>query len=363
MGRPATGIHIRWHGVDGWHDRSGDGRIGYVSFTIDGQRRELSTGQRDATRAAKEAARIYSQELQRPTRPRARRGDSFERQGRAWLDSRASTLSPRTLLSYGDALQVLAGHFRSAIDVTPESTEAFIASELGRVTRGTLLIEMTVLRGVVRSVYGAQAAAALPPVPNAHGTPCNEPQAYVELSPEEAREILRQLELDGDPMVHAWFSILYETGLRPATVRRLSVPEHWWPGQRALNITPRINKAKVSRRLPITELAATALSSVAPPRGLIFPGPMSHRKALRRAARRVLGDRGSRITPYDLRRMRLTHWGEQSGNLPGIQQLALHSSARTTSRYIKPSFRAAESVLVDSREYRGTEKRRRLDSA
>jgi len=356
MGRPATGIHLRWHGPDGWHAKPGAGRIGYVSFTVDGRRRELSTGQRDATRAAKEAARIYSQELQRPTRKRARRGDSFEKQGRTWLDSRASTLAPRTLLSYGDALQVLASHFRSAIDVTPESTEAFIAAELGRVTRGTLLIEMTVLRGVVRSVYGSQAASTLPAVPNAHGTPHNEPQAFVELSPEEAREILRQLELDGDPLVHAWFTTIYETALRPATVRRLSVPEHWRPGQRALNITPRINKAKVSRRLPITEPAAAALAAVAPQRGLIFPGPMSHRGALRRAAKRVIGDRGSRITPYDLRRMRLTHWGEQSGNLPGIQQLALHTNARTTSRYIKPSFRAAENVLAVSREYRGTAK-------
>ena len=75
-------------------------------------------------------------------------------------NSRRSQLAPRTALSYGDALQVLALISAGALPMCRRIPfRRSIAARLPQVTRGTLLIQTTVLRGVTRYVSRGVCAA------------------------------------------------------------------------------------------------------------------------------------------------------------------------------------------------------------
>lgn len=139
--------------------------------------------------------------------------------------------------------------------------------------------------------------------------------------------------------------VQYETGLRPSAIEKLSVPEHWRHGGKQILITDELDKARAGRLLPLSAQARRALSSAAPAKGLIF-GHRDCRGLIWAAAVKALGEeRGQLFTAYYLRHNRITHWGEQSDNLAGIMYLAGHKHASTTSRYLKPSMRAASEVL------------------
>jgi hypothetical protein len=56
----------------------------------------------------------------------------------------------------------------------------------------------------------------------------------------------------------------------PISIARLSVPTHWRPGARAMNITADIDKARFARELPLTPRAVDVLERCAPKQGLVF---------------------------------------------------------------------------------------------
>jgi integrase len=259
-------------------------------------------------------------------------------------------LGPRTVATY-------AGHFESSLvpfflglsQVTPQSCARYIQHRLGQVKRQSLQKELSALRGLLRWLYGDNAPAVPTVPPRALGTPNKKAKRRgpVALTPAEVKALLSELPERGyaQAPVRAWFTVLYETALRPATVAALSVPEHYRKGELYLRITRDVDKARAARMLPLTWAARQALDSVCPEKGLIF-GWRDHREQLRISAKQAIPlEKAEAVCPYDLRRARLTHWAESSRNLPGIQHLAGHSKLSTTARYVAPSLRAAEDVL------------------
>jgi site-specific recombinase XerC len=87
--------------------------------------------------------------------------------------------------------------------------------------------------------------------------------------------------------------------------------------------------------------------------GKDYAGPIfdahDYRKHIAKAAGKALPKELARIfCGAHLRSARITHLLERpSANLPGVQFLAGHKQVSTTSRYVKPSFRAARDVLGD----------------
>lgn len=354
---------------EGWKLRRKPGeRVLHVRFTLGGRRVERSTGETSEERAAAVAERIYlaalSGHVERPKRRPALGGRSIREVAAQWLSARDSTLDPRTAETY--ALYVsahFAPFFGTLEQVTTSMVEDYIAARLRKVKAGTVRKELSALRSLLEYCCMRRylvEAPEVPPVPKrAVGT--EHPQGRRQrtpLAPEEARAIIDALpewapkgSLGPDGKLVRWpirarYLVMYETTLRPETIDRLSVPEHYTLGSRRLRLTPELDKARHGRDVPLSRAAQEALEAVAPRRGLIFG---AHRSVehLERAARLVLPrERAETFHPYDLRAAAITHLLERTGNLPGVQHLAGHRHVSTTARYVGSSYRAAEEVLA-----------------
>jgi integrase len=171
----------------------------------------------------------------------------------------------------------------------------------------------------------------------------------VPLSEGDVEKILLELpERSRARPVRDFVTLLWETGLRPVTIARLSVPEHYRARSKTLRVAREIDKGRFDRVLDLSPRAVAALSRHA--RGGLMFGVVDCRVSLRDAAIRALGKaKGSRVTVYDFRHGRITGWLEDSPNLPGVQYLAGHKHASTTARYVHPSREAAREVLALAR--------------
>ncbi|HKY38886.1 MAG TPA: site-specific integrase [Polyangiaceae bacterium] len=158
--------------------------------------------------------------------------------------------------------------------------------------------------------------------------------------------------------IRARFVVGYETGLRPSTLDKISVPEHDTRGSRVLRITPEIDKARWARDVPLTEKARKALDSVCPDAGPIF-GWHDYRPHIKAAAAKVLkGEAAKRFAGSHLRSAMTTHELEQGKNIVGIQYRVGHKLLSTTARYVKPSFRAAlETINLGAPQKSGPKKK------
>lgn len=172
----------------------------------------------------------------------------------------------------------------------------------------------------------------------------------MKMSAADVERLLRALPVRtrrGHP-ARAFYTLLWETGLRRGTLRRLSVPEHYRRGARELAITKRIDKARVERTLPLTPRARRVLDAVCPDLGLVF-GRVRYEYALRKAARAAEIDGAEHLSDHDFRHARLTYWGERTDNLLGLQFLAGHKHATTTATYMHAGRKAADAVLAKGR--------------
>ncbi len=143
--------------------------------------------------------------------------------------------------------------------------------------------------------------------------------------------------------VRARYVVAWETGLRPSTLDKLSIPEHWAPGSSELVIEDAIDKARFGRTVPLTELARLALESAAPANGLVF-GRRCYRMYVSEAASAAQLPAG--FSPYDMRHGRALQLTEASGNLPGVAFLLGHRKLTTTSLYLRGTRRAADAALA-----------------
>lgn len=348
MARVAEGWRLVWRrGIAG------------VRFRIDGERQEVSTGTRDPVVAAQRASRIYAEAVsgrRRRVEPHAAR-NALEQCVAEWVESLDATVHESTAREY--AIYARA-HWLTRWATLGEITEASLGDyqreRLRAVTRTTLRKELSALRGLLRWCREAGYLRDVPSPPElprqAMGRRTRPATKREPLTPDDVERLLRLLPEWSRPAktkvgrprfrVRDYYRVLWETGLRPATVHRLRAPEHYVHGAEVLRLDAASDKARFARELPLTPGARAALDRLSP-RGHVGPlcGGHDHRPWLAIAAKKL----GRPVTEYDLRHSRITHW-VGSGDLLGVQYLAGHKHLSTTARYAHASREAAQRVLA-----------------
>jgi integrase len=360
---------------EGWKLRKPKGRDTYsVYFTIARKRVERSTGTGDPDEAARSAERIYADHVQRnPQQVRVvRRGDAppLDDLISTWLATDA-TLDPDTAEVWETYGRHWLDHWETLADVTDVTATDYRDKRLRKVQGTTVRKELGALR---RFLSWCHARGHLPRAVNVPGVPSKTTGtkhtqrrrvAAPDLSPDECEAFLAALpEWSGSKRVdrfaiRARFRVQYETGLRPSTIDGLSVPEHYSPGAATLRITSEIDKTRSARDVPLTAAAIEALDATiaglpARPDGKPYRGPIfgshEYREHVADAAGKALSPAAAGVfTGAHLRSARLTHLLERTGNVAGVQHLAGHADTRSTSRYLRPTFRAAVAALESFR--------------
>ena len=353
--------------AEGWKLHS-DPRTGLykVRFTHGGKRWKLGTGTRDSGEAAGEAARLYGAVVSGNWRPESRLAPPVKGRGiidvaSAWLAEIESSIDPQTFKLYSDLYVSthFEGFFKTVDQLTTVGVEGYIATRLKAVTRETLKKELSVLRQFARWAHRRGYLAAVPEIETPGAQVLGTPNAFAKrvfqiFSPDEVSRIIEKLpERVSGPRVPAGFwvkariAFLWETGLRPATVSKLTAPGDYASGRKNLTIRDEADKNRWGRDLPLSTAARTALDSVTPKEGVIF-GEHDTRGPLRKAALEagIDAQRAKRISEYDLRHSRLTFWGSTTTNLSALMYLAGHKQPATSARYLKPQIEAAEAVIL-----------------
>jgi integrase len=352
MGRHAEGWKIVWR----------DG-IAHVRFRHQGRRYDFSTGERAEGEARAKAAEIYAQvvagQLRSPGKPHGLTSlvplvDLVAK----WLAALETSVGEGTIGTYTIYARAhwLPFFGEQLAGVTTSRLGDYQRERLGKVKRATVIKEVTALRSFLlwcaEKELIAEAPLA-PPLPaKAPGVDAaKRKKRATDVTPEEIARVLEAMPeystgKHGDFPVKAYFEVLWETGLRPSTVERLSCPEHFRRGVPELEITDEIDKARFGRTLPLTAKALAALESVCKGEGLLF-GDHDWRDWPRRAAK-VAGlppHKVKTFTPYDFRHGRAVHLAETSDSLPGVAYLLGHKQLTTTDKYAKGKKRHAERVL------------------
>jgi integrase len=237
-----------------------------------------------------------------------------------------------------------------------ELTEAALAlyaqRRLKQVRGKTVRNELSALNRFLEWCHASEFLGEVPRMPKvgmAEGKP--DPRrhrtAAPELSDAEAWAVINALpERSGRGwVVRSRAIVAYITGLRPTTLEKLRAPEHYAKGANSLRITSEIDKEGFARTVPLAPIAMDALDAVCPKVGLIF-GRHQLGPYIEAAAHAVLPpSKAAVFCAQHFRSAAITRLLEQSGNLPGVQYLVGHKHASTTSRYNRPTERAARDVL------------------
>jgi len=356
---------------EGWRIRKEKGRETYtVRFTHNGRRVERSTGCTDPEEAAKAAARVYADFVQRePVRRRTvRRGDSppLAELVALWLAA-DSTISPRTVPIW----TIYGGHWcakwESLVHVTEATCEEYRNERLRVVLATTVRKELGALRRFLawcRAHGYLHRDVNVPFVPQKATGKRFEKRRRVsapELSPEQIEAILAELpewsrsrKRDVPPFpIRARFIVAYETGLRPSFLDVMSVPEHYTRGARSIRIWAEHDKNRLQRDVPLTARARAALDAVCPRSGLVF-GRHDYRPALRAAARKALPRTvATAFCGAHFRSAAATHVLEATGNIPGVMHLFGWVQVGTATKYTRASKRAAEDTVRALEQFRG----------
>lgn len=361
--------------------------VWYARFRIAGRITERSTGERDEGLADVEGARLYvaarAGQLRESTKPR-RQGaaPALEDLLSAWDTWLTTTHAATTRKAWREySRSHFLPFFGSAEKITEAGCAEYRRQRLGKVIAATVRHELTALRNLVAFLALPDIGVLAEPfeiagVPKrALGTkhPVRRRTAADPTSPDQVRAIIALLpEWAGrkGPPLHPWhppmrfrkrtykaklfrvrarFEFAYETGLRPSTLDKLSVPEHYEPGAELLRLTDETDKNRWGREVPLTPRAREILETVAPAAGLIF-GKHDYRPHIKAAAEQVLPpEMAKRFAGSHLRSAFTTHELEQGKNILGIQYRVGHKLLSTTSRYAKPSLRAALETIGDPR--------------
>ena len=294
---------------------------------------------------------------------------TFARASDLWI-SEFRTTHARVTLEVWDmyARNLWPGYFSDLERITHVALKEYMRSRLGVVRRESVRKELFALSSFLQ--FCAETFelphVELPKLPKrALGVQFvkRRRKAASELAPEQVRALLRELpewgstsHLDAEQYaVRARFLILYETGLRPSTIDRLRVPEHYAIGQRVLHLTPEVDKARFGRDVPLTKRARRILDYLVRKLGPDLHGPIfgtadgaahDYRKRLQRAAFKALPrEVAATFCGAHLRSARITHLLEKGANIVGVQHLAGHKQISTTARYVRAGFRAATDAI------------------
>lgn len=364
MGRPKEGWALR---------RKRGERCWRVRFTVGGRQQERSTGETSEPLAAKEAERIYAaavggEDIRRRQRPRPAvlRGSPIGEVAAQWLSATASLRDVTTQDTYALYCSAhWAPHFKTIDGVTDESVAEYTQDRLAKVKAKTVNKELGALRGFMAWAEGRGLCRNV----NIPGVPKRTPgvahpkgkRTHTELSPAEVQKLLKALpvrteeriirgetKLGGWP-ARAFFTVLYETTLRPETLWAIKVPQNYTRGSKTLLIDTDQDKARFGRRVPLSAKARKALDEVCPAKGQIF-ARYTYRKVAKAAAAKALSPaKAATFHPYDLRAAGGTHRLERGAPIPGVQWLFGHKSVATTAKYIRASERSAEEAVSGRR--------------
>jgi integrase len=346
MGRAAQGWTLRQPG--------GPGTTIYVRFRHKGQRHEYTTGATNHREAQRHAASKYAEVVSGRRQARAVTA-SFKDLVLGWYESYKRDHAPKTaemVLMYAEAHWF--PFFGDTEHITRAGAQDYARERLTAATRPTVRKELSALR---QFVAWAELDVEIPGLPK-HGHPgkraknARKPKATI-VSPEMVAKILAKLPEVGarrlgdnspPPLIRNFFTVYWETSLRPSTLFALTAPTHYKKGAAELLVTRDIDKAHDERVLDLSPAARKALDdAVTKKGGRIFP-PFSLREPLARACTEA---KVPVISPYDLRHSRLTAWANMPGvPLAGVSYLAGHKSLATTARYVQAQRDAARAVVL-----------------
>jgi len=355
MGRPSKGLRTKYK--RGW---------AYAHFTWDGFPYRLALGLKKGTTAeerravAEAAARAYTQVVSGERRAVRRAPGKLLDLAELldeWLTQKAPSLDVRTVPTLETYARRYVDYFVGLDKITEATGEAFGLARLGQVVRRTVIRELSYLREFLRWCKRQGAIAAVPHIPRlppkAQGVRSGPQRAKaVHVSPEQAAAILALLPLESKTIdgrkwpLRLRFEFMWETALRPETISRLSVPDHWRPGVRVLELTNEDDKARWGREIDLSDRAVAILEEVAPARGVIF-GHHVYYKAIKKAAREVLGPtKGKDFAPYDFRHGRARSLLDQHAPIRGVSFLLGHKLVSTTDIYMSPEQTAGREALA-----------------
>ncbi len=355
MGRPAEGWRLTWRGG-----------LAYVRFStrdpVTGKtvRPEIPTGEREPQQAAKAAGKIYAEAIAgRIPVTRAARTNAAPLTGlvNAWLVDLAKTYPPNTVKCYREYSCKWMARWPTLGDIDAGAVVDYTRDGLGRALTKTIRKELSALLGnffvwCVEKQHIAE--SAIPPRPTkllkkSLGKRTGTQRIHrVEATPRQIRAFVAAVpELGGHEGRPRWrardaVTVMYETGLRPITIGRLSVPEHWSPGQKTLDITDHIDKARFGRTLPLTPAAIAALERSAPAAGPIF-GAHDYRVCFAKA--RLAAGTPAGFSLYDVRHARGQHLVDAGAPLTGVAFLLGHKRLTTTNIYVRAAQGQAAAAL------------------
>ena len=356
MGRRAQdGWTIRWHGG-----------AASVRFRHEGKRVEfglgtftLPSGTRDLAGARQAAALRYAETIA------GRRGPDgvtpplpLQESIAAWLDACDGSYDKETIKTWILYGRGWLAFFQSWVRVHEGTIADYGRARLRKVLKKTVSKEISALRNFLAYCVERRWLSAVPVIADlpkkATGVRSGPQRAKsVRVTEEEIDRFLAALPEESERgltpsgprwPVRAFFVVAWETGLRPETIRCLSVPDHYTRGKATLTITPDVDKVRFDRELPISARARAALDQVAPDAGPIF-GRHSYAKQVSKAC--VAAEMPKGFAPYDLRHARATAFLEASGDdVLGTGYLLGHKRATTTAIYLHSERRHGESVLA-----------------
>jgi integrase len=265
----------------------------------------------------------------------------------------------------------LAEHFVNLAAVADESRRSeYNASALARCSAATVKKELGTLRSFAQWCKGQGWGFTPPeiggPTKKQKGTrDPNRKGAAVEFSAAEVEALIAHLpeqttrpRRKGTPRRPIREAVLVEwdTGLRPSTIERLCVPDHWQhdrPGE--LFIAAGIDKEEYERTLPLTprlaELFARRAAALPVGEGLLFGEYQSALRTYWYDAAKAAGideRRARKISVYDFRHAAAKRFLDATGNVRGTAFMLGHRNATgSTHRYTRPDKPAADR-LVDA---------------
>lgn len=327
--------------------------IRYVRFrTPWGERRNLSTGEKDRSRAQVEAARIYAENVSGRRRATGVAKVELHLACADWIVHLMKTGDTKTLRTYKDYIRAhWVPYFETLDRITDRSVSDYTTARLTKVLRDTVKKELSALRKFLKWAKKADLLDTIPavitPDESERGTRQKKPR-ITEIDEELAQKLLAALPArtkNGLP-AKAFFTVKWETTLRKGTLQQLRAPDDYFVGRETLFIRPEIDKSENGRELDLTDEARAALDSVCPEEGLIF-GPRAFHKALHKAALAIgMSEEDARHVSYhDWRHGAITDALLHSKNLTGVQYMAGHKHVTTTARYVHPSRRAAREAM------------------
>lgn len=357
--------------TEGWELRPHDGRNGNITvrFTIPGKGQyEKSTGTRDPVEAAKRAAEIYAVALLGGGEKRGRGGArvdptlKLDELFALWLEAIEKTHDAETVKTYTQYAKRFVKHFGpTLIGISRSALGDYQRARLTQILRRSLQKEQSALNKFLdwceeKELMREELRPKWPRlgdrvIGKRSGKQREKP---VDVTVDQVRAFLLALPLvsrrsartNRTHVVRARFVFMYETGLRPATISALSVPEHWESGAAELQIPSEDDKSRFGRKVPLSPAARAALEAalafLSDGRGLLF-GSHDYREHVERARKLAKLPKG--FAPYDLRHGRAGHLLDASTDMRGVAFLLGHRRLTTTDRYLRAQERQARTTL------------------